>query len=99
MDDDELPLAVRAQRLIARCRNDISTAWEHIDVARTGLRRRPADLAADMKRHARQRKREQRRSFAGGIYTPPEEPSTESRPRRRPGASATRRTASKVPPT
>lgn len=99
MEDDELPLNVRAQRLIARCRTDIDSAWEHIDIARKGLHRQPADLAADMKRARRRLKLSKRRSFAGGIYTPPEEPSTESSPRRKPIASPTRRTASKVPPT
>lgn len=99
MDDDELPLKVRAQRLIARCRNDIDSAWEHIDIARSGLHRNPADLAANAKRARQKMKLAKRRSFAGGIYTPPEEPSTVSSPRRKPIASPTRRTASKVPPT
>jgi hypothetical protein len=99
MDDDELPLDVRAQRLIARCRSDIDSAWEQIDVAREGLRRHPADLAAGMRRSKRKMKIAQRRSLAGGIYTPPEEPRTVSSPRRRPTALPTRRIASKVPPT
>jgi hypothetical protein len=99
MDDQDISLNERAQRLIARCRSDIDSAWEHIDFARRGLHREPADLAATMKRARRKLKFEKRRSLAGGIYTPPEEPSTESSPRRRPTASPTRRTASKVPPT
>lgn len=99
MDEEVLSLDVRAKRLIARCRQDIESAWAQIEFAREGLQRQPAQLAGSMKR-TKHKLREVRRSLAGGLYAvPPSVPSTESSPRRRPTLSPTRRIASKVPPT